>query len=35
MELDASNGTQYRERQVFATEAAALAWLKGKAGVTP
>lgn len=35
VELDASNGTQYRERQVFATEAAALAWLKGKAGVTP
>lgn len=34
VELDASNGAQYRERQVFATEAAALAWLKAKAGVT-
>jgi len=35
VELDATNGVQYRERQVFTTEAAALAWLKGKAGVTP
>jgi hypothetical protein len=34
VELDASNGVQYRERQVFTTEAAALAWLKSKANIT-
>ena len=34
VELDAVNGAQYRDRQVFTTEAAALAWLKAKAGVT-
>lgn len=34
VELDAVNGVQYRERQVFTTEAAALAWLKAKAGLT-
>lgn len=34
VELDTTNGAQYRERQVFTTEAAALAWLKGKANIT-
>lgn len=34
VELDAVNGVQYRERQVFATESAALTWLKAKAGVS-
>lgn len=32
--LDATNGVQYRDRQEFATEADALAWLKSKAGIT-
>lgn len=34
VELDAANGLQYRDRQVFTTEALALAWLKSKAGIT-
>lgn len=34
VELDASNGVQYRDRQVFTTEVLALTWLKAKAGVT-
>lgn len=32
--LDANNGVQYRDREEFETEAAALAWLKAKAGIT-
>ena len=32
--LDATNGVQYRDRMEFETETAALAWLKGKAGIT-
>lgn len=34
VELDATGVVQYRDRQVFTTEALALAWLKAKAGVT-
>lgn len=31
--LDSSGKAQYRDRQVFTSEADALAWLKGKAGI--